>query len=265
MIKSIQKILLMLLIVTGGASSFDIDPYPQNASLTEIFSINCLQMTQSQQMLKAYMMVGLKSSFQDPKKHLSKAIVDYDTRMYQVKDYFDNYLTQTSHPEGKKAFQTALTLWKTNKVMLEQEPTKENALLIQKNFLLMIDKLLEGTHPIATPELELISLTGKLCRKPMEITIDYLMKMWEVDVPNYQASIDKTIAEFHANLKTLSENKLNNNESRMLLKKAQREFKFFEFMYNSKTKFIPSLLSKKADDNFLIIRSIKQIYKKQAS
>ena len=77
--------------------------------------------------------------------------------------------------------------------------------------------------------------------------------------------IKKTIDNYHANLKTLSANKLNNEESQALLKKAKKAFTFFEFMYNSKSKFIPSLLSKKADDNFLIIRQVKQVFKKQAA
>jgi hypothetical protein len=34
-------------------------------------------------------------------------------------------------------------------------------------------------------------------------------------------------------------------------------------MYNSKTRFIPTLLSRKADDTFRIIRAIKAEYKKQ--
>jgi hypothetical protein len=263
--RKIVKIIFISLVLIESLSSFEIDPYPKNASLTEIFSINCLQMTQSQQMLKAYVMVGVKSNFQNPKKHLTKAIVDYDKRMYQVKEYFYKVLKKKSHKSGRIAFDEALKLWKINKKMLESEPTKENVLIIQKNFLEMINKLLAGTQPIATPELELISLTGKLCRKPMEVTIDYLIRMWGVEVENYEKNIELTIAKYHTNLKILSANKLNNDESRALLKKAENEFKFFEFMYKSKTKFIPSLLSKKADDNFLIIRNIKQIYKKQAS
>jgi len=248
----------------GTVSSFSIDPYPKDATLTETFSMNCLQMTQSQQMLKAYVMIGLKSNFQNPKEHLAQAIIDYDKRIYRIQDYFHKHLTKKSHKEAKKAFKKALELWKINKKLLEQEPLQKSVLVIQKNFLLMIDKLLEGTKPIATPELELISLTGKLCRKPMEITIDYLIRMWGVDIVNYEEEIKITISKYHKNLEKLSSNKLNNKESLALLQKAKKEFKFFEFMYNSKTKFVPSLLSKKADDNFLIIRSIKQIYKKQA-
>ena len=263
--KRIVEIIFIILVFIETLSSFEIDPYPKNASLTETFSINCLQMTQSQQMLKAYVMIGVKSNFQNPQKHLTKAIVDYDKRMYEVRAYFHKYLKKKSHKSGKIAFNEALKLWKINKKMLEAEPTKENVVIIQKNFLEMIDKLLAGTQPIATPELELISLTGKLCRKPMEVTIDYLIRMWGIEVEDYEKNIESTIAKYHANLKTLSLNKLNNEESLALLEKAKNEFKFFEFMYKSKTKFIPSLLSKKADDNFLIIRDIKHIYKKQAS
>jgi hypothetical protein len=264
--KIVSKLILISFIFIETLSSFEIDPYPKNdASLTEIFSINCLQMTQSQQMLKAYVMVGVKSNFQNPKEHLTKAIVDYDKRMHQVRKYFYKHLKKKSHKSGKIAFDKALLLWKINKKLLEIEPSKENVVVIQKNFLEMINQLLAGTKPIATPELELISLTGKLCRKPMEVTIDYLIRMWGVKVKDYEKNIESTIAKYHKNLKILSANKLNNDESQALLKKAKDEFKFFEFMYNSKTKFVPSLLSKKADDNFLIIRSIKQIYKKQAS
>ncbi len=261
--KQIRNIVLGLFIIMEMASGFEIDPFPEEAPLLEIFSINCLQMTQSQQMLKAYVMIGLNSNFQNPQGSLSKAIPIYDKRMHQVRAYFHERLD--SHDEAKKAFDDALALWDESKVMLLQAPTKENALQIKKNFLTMINKLLAGTQPLATPDLELISLTGKLCRKPLEVTIDYLMRVWEIEIPNYKTEIKNTIDNYHTNLKILSANKLNNDESQALLKKAKKAFTFFEFMYNSKSRFIPSLLSKKADDNFLIIREVKQVFKKQAA
>ncbi len=261
--KRIRNIILGLFVIMEVASGFEIDPFPEEAPLLEIFSINCLQMTQSQQMLKAYVMIGLNSNFQNPQGSLSKAIPIYDKRMHQVRAYFHERLD--SHDEAKKAFDDALALWDESKVMLLQAPTKENALQIKKNFLTMINKLLAGTQPLATPDLELISLTGKLCRKPLEVTIDYLMRVWDIEIPNYKTEIKNTIDNYHKNLKILSANKLNNDESQALLKKAKKAFTFFEFMYNSKSRFIPSLLSKKADDNFLIIREVKQVFKKQAA
>jgi len=260
--RQLRNIILGLFILMKGVSAFEIDPFPKGAPLLEIFSTNCLQMTQSQQMLKAYVMIGLQSKFQNPQKDLDKAIIDYDKRMHQVREYF--YGKLGSHTEAKKAFDEALVLWNENKKMLMTSPNKESALQIRKNFLVMINQLLAGTKPLATPDLELISLTGKLCRKPLEVTIDYLMKIWGVKFKAYDKDVQNIINNYHKNLKTLSANKLNNKDSRELLKKAQREFKFFEFMYNSKSRFIPSLLSKKADDNFVIIRKIKKVFKEQA-
>ncbi len=207
-------------------------------------------------------MVGLNSNFQNPKENLAKAIIAYDKRAHEVREYFKKRLTD--HKEAQDAFDDAMKLWLESKKMLEETPTKENALKIRKNLRNMIKRHLDGTKPLATPDLALISLTGKLCRKPVMLTIDYLLKIWGVNLLNYNEDIAQIIKNFHKNIKNLSKNRLNNEESLALLKKAERQFKFFEFMYKSKSHFIPNLLSKKADDNFLIIRQIKKIYKKEA-
>ncbi len=243
--------------------AFEIDSFDPEAPLLENFSTNCLQMTQSQQMLKAYIMIGLHSDFQNPKANLAKAIPLYDKRAHQVRAYFRQRLS--GHEDAKKAFDEAMILWNANKKMLLSTPTKENALKIKKNFLSMINKLLAGTKPLATPELELISLTGKLCRKPLEITIDYLLKIWKVDIKNYDQDIQKIINNYGRNLKILASNRLNNRQSLDLLSEAERQFKYFKFAHTNGAISIPSLLSKKADNNFRIIREIKKVFKKEAS
>ncbi len=258
-----RTILLTFFIFFTTASAFKIDAFDPNAPLLENFSTNCLQMTQSQQILKAYVMIGLHSNFGNPKENLAKAIPLYDKRAHQVRAYFQQRLE--GHEDAKKAFDDAMVLWEASKKMLEQTPTKENALKIKKNFLLMIKKLLAGTKPLATPALELISLTGKLCRKPMEVTIDYLLKIWGVDVKNYNEHIDTLIANYRKNLKLLQANRLNNEESLRLLKQSSQEFQYFEFAYKSGKISIPSLLSRKADTNFKIIREIKKVFKAQAA
>jgi len=259
----IKTIVVAFTLITQMASAFEVEPFEGNQPLLETFSTNCLQMTQSQQMLKAYMMIGLNSSFNSPKESLERAIPVYDKRMLAVREYFHEKLGDSA--DAKRAFDEALALWNESKEMLQSKPTKANALKIRTNFLTMINKLLAGTKPLATPELELISLTGKLCRKPLEITIDYLMRIWEIEIPNYTADVKQTIENYHTNLATLSKNKLNNQASTKLLAEAKKQFLFFEFMYDSDTTQVPSLLSKKADQNFIIIRNIKKEFKKQAS
>lgn len=252
-----------MLVLLSILSAFEIDPFDESAPLLENFSTNCLQMTQSQQILKAYIMIGLNSNFGDPKGSLTKAIPLYDKRVHQVRAYFLERLD--GYDDAKKAFDEAMLLWNINKKMLLEVPTKKNAVKIKKNFLLMINKLLIGTKPLATPELELISLTGKLCRKPLEITIDYLLNIWGIEIENYDEEINKIICNYGKNLKILSTDKLNNKESQKLLDKAKKQFMYFEFAHKSGKISIPSLLSKKADNNFRIIREIKKVFKKQAS
>ncbi|ADV45550.1 hypothetical protein [Nitratifractor salsuginis] len=255
------KVLGILLLMMGTLGAFTIDSFPKNGTLNDVFNTNCLQMTQSQQMLKAYIMKGLNSTFDNPSQDLKRAIPAYDKRFRQIKAYFQQRLKD--HPESIKAFDRAQQIWDESKKILQAPPTKEGALKLKANFNRMIPLLLQGSKPAAKGGLELLSLTGKLCRGPMKITNDYLLKIWGVDLPDYEADVENIIDDFHQHLNELKANPLNNEKTLTLLEKARKGFMFYEMMYNSKSRFIPSLLSRKADDNFKIIRAIKAEYKKE--
>jgi len=259
--RTFKSLMLALLLITGAIKAFQIDPFPNNGTLTDIFNTNCLQMTQSQQMLKAYIMKGLGSNFDDPEGSLKRAIPAFDQRFIRIREYFQSRLK--NHPEAVKAFNQAQAIWDESKKILQQPPTKEGALKLKANFSKMIPLLLQGSKPAANGGLELLSLTGKLCRGPMKISIDYLLKLWGADMPDYEADVRNIIDDFHKNLKELEANELNNDRTKKLLERSRKGFMFFEMMYNSKTRYIPNLLSRKADDNFRIIRAIKAEYKKQ--
>ena len=255
-----MRLVLILLIWTGVSSALKVEPIPKDATITDYFNTNCLQMTQSQQMLKAYIMKGLQSSFEDPDGKLKDAIPVYDKRFEDIKNYFQ---ARVKDKKAKEAFDKAEQIWKDSKRILESEPTKDEALKLRENFSKMIPLLLEGSKPAAKSGLELLSLTGKLCRDPMKISIDYLLRIWGVDLPDYEADVTSIIDEYHKHLDELRKHPLNDVKSLALLKKAERGFKFFEVMYKSHTAFVPNLISKKADDNFKIIRAIKAEYRKQ--
>ncbi len=249
------------LFTLGSLQAFTIDPFPKNGTLNDIFSTNCLQMTQSQQMLKAYIMKGLNSNFDNPSENLKRAVPAYDKRFRQIKAYFQKRLK--SYPEAIKAFDKAQNIWDESKKILQAPPTKEGALKLKANFARMIPLLLQGSKPAAKGGLELLSLTGKLCRGPMKITIDYLLRIWGAKLPNYEADVQNIITNFHKHLKELKANPMNNKKTLALLEKARKGFMFYEVMYKSKTHFVPNLLSHKADENFKIIRAIKAEYKKE--
>ncbi len=74
MLKKLREIGFVWLALAGLLGAFEIDPFPENGTLTDVFNTNCLQMTQSQQMLKAYIMKGLHSTFDNPAGDLKRAI-----------------------------------------------------------------------------------------------------------------------------------------------------------------------------------------------
>ncbi len=254
------RVVTTMLLFTVLVFALKVEPIPKGATLTDYFNTNCLQMTQSQQMLKAYIMKGLHSNFDDPAGSLKKAIPVYDKRFENIKNYFQS---RVKDKNAIKAFNKAEKIWKKSKKILESKPTKKGALKLRNNFSKMIPLLLQGSKPAADGGLELLSLTGKLCRGPMKITIDYLLRIWGVNLPDYEADVSSIIDNFHVHLEELKKNPMNDVKTLTLLKKAERGFKFFEVMYKSKTTFVPNLLSRKADDNFKIIRAIKAEYKKQ--
>jgi len=256
------KIVVPILFLIQSLWGLKIEPFPKSGNLVDIFNTNCLQMTQSQQLLKAYIMKGLGSSFGNPSESLKIAIPAYEKRAVKIADYFKSRLQE---PSAKKAFDDAFTLWRESRKLLEEKPTPENALVIKENFSRMIPLLLKGSGPIAkkTDGLELLSLTGMLCRGPMQISIDYLLKIWGADMPGYEEEMTKIIKDFHTHLETLKANRLNDEKSLKLLRDASNGFRYFEMMYNAKSTFVPSLLSHKADQNFQIIREIKSIYRQK--
>jgi len=255
-----KKIIIAIAMLTQLVSAFNIDKLSPNASLTEVFSTNCLQMTNSQQMLESYIMLGIKSKYDDPKGTLERVIPKYDTRLHRINDYFQSRLKDEN---AKQAFIDAIKIWDESKKIMQKTPTKEGALKLKDNFRTMIKKLLIGTNPMANEGMALLSLTGKLCRGPMEITIDYLLKIWGVDMPDYDADMTNIIDAFTMHHKELSKNKMNNDITIDLLNKSEKGFLYFKYMYSSHTTTIPSLLYKKANDNFAIIRAIKVEYKNQ--
>ncbi len=163
------RMVFVVVVLAGFVRAFEIDPLPKGSTLTDVFNTNCLQMTQSQQMLKGYIMVGLGSTFDDPAGSLKRSIPVYDHRFKTIRNYFQSRLKDS---KAIAAFNKAQTVWNASKKILMAPPTQAGAIQLKKNFAKMIPLLLQGSKPAAKGGLALLSLTGKLCRAPMKITID---------------------------------------------------------------------------------------------
>jgi len=255
--KGLRRIAGMLLLLVGSAWSLEIPPLPKNMTVSQALYINCLQRTQTQQLFKDYLMLALQSNYKDPKGSLHRNIPLYDKRIQKLNNFFLPLLD--AHPEEKRMMLEALATWKQNKKLLEAPPTKANALILEKNFLIMIHDLGKA-KVLATKSFKAVGMTGSLCRDPLYMSNTYLMKIWGIDLPNYQATMEKTIAHFKHNIAQLKSYKGNNNKTKEIIARSEKDFRFFTFMYKALGSAIPTLISEKADTIFLYIRTLKRLY-----
>ncbi len=246
-----------VLLIISNVWSLDVAPLPANMTTTQALYINCLQRTQTQQLLKDYLMVALNSTYKNPKQSLNEGIPLYDKRIHQLNDYFLPRLSK--HPKVKQKVADALTIWETSKKLLQAPPTKANALILEHNFLTMVHDL--GTAKVlATKSFKAVGMTGGLCRDPLYMSNTYLMKIWGVDLPDYQKIMEKHLHHFQSNIAQLKAFSGNNDETREHIARAEKDFLFFTFMYKAMNRGIPTLISEKADKIFMHIRTLKKLY-----
>jgi len=133
MFRTIILLLTWLSLWGDVLYALEIEPFdPQKASLSDAFDTNCLQMTQSQQMLKAYIMKGLNSNFDDLSGKLENALPAYDRRFTQIRSYFQPLLK--GNPEALEAFSKAQSIWEESRKILAKPPTPQGALQLKENF-----------------------------------------------------------------------------------------------------------------------------------
>lgn len=252
------RIMIFLLITTLSISGIEIRRLPQDTTVSHALYINCLQRTQTQQMLKAYLMIGISSSYKNPKEMLRGAIPEYDARFWEFDAYFRKRIKDDEHVAY---LDKAKDIWIRSKKLLEQTPTKENALILYKNFHSLV-KYLGKAKVLAKKSFKAVGMTGGLCRDPLYMSNVYLMRLWGVELPEYEKDMQKFITHFNGNIAKLEAYEGNNAETKLYILKSKRAFMFFEMMHGANSIPIPTLISKKADDIFLYIRSLKALYGK---
>lgn len=247
------------IISVGLAKSIVITPMESKFSLDMALYVNCLQRTQTQQLLKDYIMIGLGSNYENPQERLPKNVKSYDERFNTLYRYF---ISKIKDKKARRKMRKAKAIWQESKKLLLMPPTKENALKLDKNFKEMIELLSAPKVLKAKKSFKAVSKTGHMCRIPLFMANLYLMKIWGVKIKDYEARMKEYIDEFRKDIAFLEAYPDNTDEIKKHLKEASNSFIFFEMMYRSKRSAVPTLISKKADDIFYNIRTIKSLYAK---
>jgi len=108
----VKKVKMLLMVLVGtwmSVFALEIQPLPQGSSISRVLYINCLQRTQTQQLLKAYLMAGVNSGYHHPKETLLYAIPKYEKRFQEIDRFFRKRIKD---PKYIAYLDKAVLLWR---------------------------------------------------------------------------------------------------------------------------------------------------------
>ena len=211
----------------------------------------------TQRMLKDYAMVGMGNTFGKPGEDLKKISNDFQDHMESLASY-------TKSDEIKKSIEKVKTLWDPLRKTLSETPSREKVEKLQID----LDTLLKASDD--TTKLfakasgkasgEIVNKAGRQRMLSQRMASLYMLKVWEVNDPQFKIKLDDAMKLFKTSLEELERSDLTTEEIKVLLAKVKRSFMFFEMMSRSNSKFVPTLIYKKSNDILVNMNSVTQKY-----
>jgi len=249
MVKKIKMSLITVSILLTSASAIEI------TSPTHAVDIAGKQRMFTQRMLNDYAMVGMGNTFGKPGEDLKKISADFQ-------DHMESLAAYTKSDEVKKSIEKVEVLWTPLKQTLSETPSKEKVEKLQVDLDALL-KAADDTTKLFARESgkasgETVNKAGRQRMLSQRMASLYMLKVWEVDDPQFKTKLDDAMKLFKTSLAELEKSSLNTDEIKTLLAKVKRSFMFFEMMSKSKSKFVPTLIYKKSNDILVNMNSATQ-------
>jgi nitrate/nitrite-specific signal transduction histidine kinase len=251
MIKKIKMSLVSISMLATSASAIEIN------SPTHAVDIAGKQRMFTQRMLKDYAMVGMGNTFAKPAEDLKSISADFQDHMESLANY-------TKNDEVKKSIKKVEALWIPLQKTLAESPSKEKVEKLQVDMDALL-KAADDTTKLFAKESgkasgETVNKAGRQRMLSQRMASLYMLKVWEVEDPQFKTKLDDAMKLFKTSLDELEKSTLNTDEIKTLLAKVKRSFMFFEMMSRSKSKYVPTLISKKSNDILVNMNSATQKY-----
>lgn len=251
MIKKIPLSLAVLAMMSVSAFAIEI------TSATQAVDIAGKQRMFTQRMLKDYAMIGMGNTFGKPTEDLKKTSDAFQ-------DHMDSLASYAKDEEIKKSIEKMRTLWTPLQKTLLETPSKEKVEKLQVDLEALLKAADDTTKLFAKASGkasgETVNKAGRQRMLSQRMASLYMLKVWEVDDPQFKEKLDASMKLFKTSLAELEKSPLNTEEINTLLAKVKRSFMFFEMMNRSKSKYVPTLIYKKSNDILRNMNSATQKY-----
>lgn len=211
----------------------------------------------TQRMLKNYAMIGMGNSFGNPAEDLKKISSDFQ-------DHLESLSSYTKSDETKNSLSKVESLWTPLKQILSESPSKEKVEKLQLDLDALLKAADNATKLFAKESAmssgETVNKAGRQRMLSQRMASLYMLKVWEVEDPQFQTKLEDAMKLFKTSLAELEKSSLNTDEINTLLANVKRSFMFFEMMSKSKSKFVPTLIYKKSNDILVHMNSATQKY-----
>ena len=246
-----KKIILATAILATTAFSSEIN----NSDYNKIIKNACYQKNLIQKMYKSYIMIGTDNTYKNPIETLKKDIILYEDNNNKIDSFIsENKIKDKGLLDGikeQKAFFAKL------KKEVDQKGTVDSSVKMLEKVSALVEISDNTCVDLITYSKDktkiVISELADEASAAYTMSYLYMLKSW-ANSEKIEGDLEESIETFEENLEELSESEIMTPEIENLLIKTSKMFMHLKVMNESKTKFIPTLISRNADrikDNML--------------
>jgi len=214
----------------------------------------------TQQILKEYAFFGMGNTFGDSKDSLKKYLVAYENDIAELAKVI-------SDVKAHEYIKEVNEIWLPIKKIFNEKPEKSKVAQLQKQTDKILDRMSKLMKIVLSKSVEeksvIVSISGYETVIIERMGALYMLKTWGIDDPKFKFKMRESINFFKNSLYKMLNSKETNPTNKARIDKVMKEFKFFEIMNRSKTKFVPTLIYDKTDKIHKILTQITQEYIKE--